>query len=59
MKIAGFMLLVTGWGIVLAAVALLAAGAAQASFTVAGVAVEILGLAVVIRAQPFRRVERE
>jgi uncharacterized membrane protein len=59
MKIAGFLLLLTGWGIVLAALALLAAGTARACFTFAGIAVEILGLALVIRSQPFRRVERE
>jgi hypothetical protein len=59
MKIAGFLLLLTGWGIVLAALALLPAGTARACFALAGIGVEILGLALVIRSQPFRRVERE
>ena len=59
MKVAGFLLLLTGWGIVLAALALLPAALARECFTFAGVGVEILGLALVIRSQPFRRVERE
>jgi hypothetical protein len=55
MKAAGFMLLLAGWGIVLAALLLLAAAGAQAIFVFAGVAVEALGLTLVIRAHLLRR----
>jgi hypothetical protein len=48
MKIAGFLLLVAGWIIVLGAVILLAS-APRAGFVVAGVAVEVLGLLLVVR----------
>ena len=48
MKLAGFMLLVAGWIIVLAAAALLQA-AAQGAFALAGFAVQILGLVFVFR----------
>jgi hypothetical protein len=50
MKLGGFLLLLSGWGIVVAALALLHGGALSA-FIVAGLAVEILGLALVARAQ--------
>jgi Ca2+/Na+ antiporter len=43
MKIAGFLLLLSGWGIVLAALRLLH-GAALSIFIVLGLSVEILGL---------------
>jgi hypothetical protein len=58
MKIAGFLLLLAGWAIVLAALGLLAQGMAQNSFIVAGVGVEVIGLVLVIRAHPFVRGER-
>jgi transketolase C-terminal domain/subunit len=50
-KLLGFMLLLAGWAIVLAAVALLAAEALRAAFVLAGAGVEVLGLALVARAQ--------
>jgi hypothetical protein len=50
MKIAGFLLLLTGWLLVLAAVVLLAAPASRSAFVLAGVGVEILGLWLVFRA---------
>ena len=50
MKIAGFLLLVAGWLLVLSAVVLLPPGAPQAVFTLAGIAVEVLALAIVFRA---------
>jgi hypothetical protein len=59
MKFLGFMLLLAGWGLVLAAVALLAAGGARVAFVLAGVGVEILGLVLVIRAHPAPEGERE
>lgn len=59
MKSLGFLLLLAGWGIVLAAVALLAGSAPRAAFVLAGIGVEILGLVLVIRAHPAPRGERE
>jgi hypothetical protein len=50
MKIAGFLLLLAGWLLVLSALVLLARGGAQGAFLLAGVAVEILGLALFFRA---------
>jgi hypothetical protein len=49
MKVAGFLLLLTGWVLVMAALAMLPRTAAQGAFIVAGVAVEILGLVLAIR----------
>lgn len=48
MKLAGFFLLVAGWAIVLAAMALLRA-TALAVFVAAGAGVEVLGLALAAR----------
>jgi uncharacterized membrane protein YccC len=59
MKILGFVLLVSGWAIVLTAVALLTGGVPRAAFVLAGIGVEIVGLALVIRAHPVRRGEHE
>jgi len=59
MKFLGFLLLLAGWGIVLTALALLAASAPRAAFVLAGVGVEILGLVLVIRAHPAPRGEHE
>jgi uncharacterized membrane protein len=50
MKIAGFLLLLTGWLLVLAAVVLLTAPASLSGFVLAGVGVEVLGLWLVFRA---------
>lgn len=44
-----------GWGIVVCALALLAADAPRIAFVLAGVGVEIAGLALVVRAHPVRR----
>jgi hypothetical protein len=49
MKFAGFLLLLTGWLLVLAAIVLLASPPPRAGFVLAGVAVEVLGLTLVIR----------
>jgi hypothetical protein len=49
MKLGGFLLLLSGWGIVLAALVLLH-GAAVAPFLLAGLATELLGLGIVGRA---------
>lgn len=50
MKPLGFLLLLAGWLIDLTAVALLPGVVARAAFVMSGVAVEILGLALVVRA---------
>ena len=53
MKLLGFLLLLAGWIIVLTAIVLLPSMAARASFVIAGILVEILGFAVVVRAHLF------
>jgi hypothetical protein len=50
MKIAGFFLLLAGWGLVLAAVVLLRAAGPGVAFVLAGAGVEALGLVLVVRA---------
>jgi hypothetical protein len=68
MKAAGFLLLVTGWMLVLSALVLLpgggagagnaATGVARAGFLCAGLAVEVLGLVLVLRSHLMPRKER-
>ncbi|MGA8767519.1 MAG: hypothetical protein WB559_10905 [Candidatus Acidiferrales bacterium] len=55
MRLFGFALLLSGWGIVLTALALLSAEAPRIAFVLAGIGVEIVGLVLVIRAHPIRR----
>jgi hypothetical protein len=50
MKVTGFLLLLGGWIIVLAAIALLPSGASQVSFVLVALGVEALGLTLVFRA---------
>jgi hypothetical protein len=50
MKLAGLLLLVAGWAIVVGAVALLPSAGGRAGFVLAGIAVELFGLALAIRA---------
>ena len=50
MKLAGMLLLIAGWVIVLSAVALLPPISTRAAFALAGIAVELLGLGLAIRA---------
>ena len=59
MKLAGLLLLASGWGIVFAATALLVSPLARASFVLAGVAVEAVGLAVAARGHLPHRGERK
>jgi hypothetical protein len=49
MKIAGLLLLMAGWFLVLSAVVLLRAAPAQGAFALAGVAVEVVGLVLLFR----------
>ena len=57
MKLGGFLFLLSGWAIVIAAVLLLA-NAARAVFVLAGLAVEIVGLALVLRSHSVLQGER-
>jgi hypothetical protein len=57
-KFAGFFLLLAGWFIVLAAMALLPSTPSQAGFTLAGLGVEVLGLIFVVRSHLIPRGER-
>lgn len=50
MKLLGFLLLLAGWAIVLTAIVLLPSAGIRAAFVIAGIAVEILGFALFIRA---------
>ena len=59
MKFMGFMLLVAGWIIAVAAVVVLPAGTPRAAFALAGAGVEILGLVLIVRAQPKQREEQD
>jgi hypothetical protein len=54
-KLFGFVLLLAGWGLVVSALALLAADAPRNIFILAGVGVEIVGLVIVIRAHTLRQ----
>jgi hypothetical protein len=49
MKLAGFLLLVSGWGIVVATLPLLPSLSTRSAFALAGMAVEMIGLALVGR----------
>jgi hypothetical protein len=55
MKLLGFGLLLAGWAISIAAVAMLAGGALRTVFVLAGLGVEALGLVLAIRAHLDRR----
>ncbi|HYL37579.1 MAG TPA: hypothetical protein VEV17_16815 [Bryobacteraceae bacterium] len=55
MKLAGFLLLLSGWFLVLAAIVLLPVAPSQSAFALAGFAVEILGLVLAIRSHLARR----
>jgi uncharacterized membrane protein len=59
MKLAGFLLLLAGWAIVLAAVAMLASAGQRTIFVLAGISVEILGLALVARTHRTLPEERD
>jgi hypothetical protein len=59
MKFAAVMLLLAGWIILLAAVVLLVSPAPRAAFVLAGMAVEVLGLAILFRSHSVLRREAE
>ena len=58
-KLLGFLLLLAGWAIVLAAVILLSQMSARTAFVIAGLGVEMLGFALVVRSHPISRGEEE
>ena len=58
MKLAGFLLLLAGWGIVLSAVVLLTSVPPRACFVLAGMGVEVMGLILVVRSHSLLRGER-
>jgi hypothetical protein len=58
MKLLGFLLLLGGWIIVLAAMALLPPGPSQVSFVLVALGVELLGLTLVLRAHLIPSRER-
>jgi len=55
----GFFLLLAGWAIVLAALAVIGSGVPLTTFILSGTGVEILGLALVIRSHLIRHHEDE
>ena len=55
MKIAGLLLLVAGWLLVILAVLLLSLETPRGVFVLAGLAVQLLGLVLVFRAHPAPR----
>jgi hypothetical protein len=59
MKILGFLLLLSGWAIVVGAVVLLAPRAPRTVFLFSGIGVEVIGLVLIARSHPLLRGERE
>ena len=59
MKLAGLLMLLAGWAIILAAIALLRAATPRAVFVLASFAVELLGLVLLFRSHCVSREERK
>ncbi len=59
MKLAGFLLLVSGWAIALVAIGLLPAAGARSGFALAGFGVELLGLTLAVRSHLVLEEESE
>jgi uncharacterized protein YqgC (DUF456 family) len=59
MRLTGFLFLLAGWLIVLAAVALVVPALPRTAFVLAGLGVEVLGLIFVVRSHFAVRGERE
>jgi len=55
MRLSGFLLLASGWIIVLAAIVLLPSSPSQAAFALAGIGVQLLGLTLVVRSHLIHR----
>ncbi len=58
MKVLGFLLLLAGWFLVLAAIVLFASPPLRAAFVLAGIAVEVLGLVLAFRSHLNPREEK-
>ncbi len=58
MNILGFLMLLAGWFLVLAAIVLFASPPLRAAFVLAGIAVEALGLALAFRSHLIPREEK-
>jgi hypothetical protein len=59
MKAVGFLMLLAGWFLVLAAIVLFAAPPTRAAFVFVGIAVEAMGLTLTFRAHLIPREEKE
>ena len=60
LKIAGFLMMLAGWGVVLAAVLMLRSEASKTVFAIAGIAIEGLGFLIAARAHiPARGTRRD
>ena len=59
MKLAGFLLLIAGWVIVVAAAIVTLPPTPRTIFVLAGMGVEILGFVLVIRSNPFALKDRQ
>lgn len=59
MKAVGFLMLLAGWLLVLAAIVLFSAPPARTAFVCVGIAVEGLGLAMAFRSHLIPREEKE
>jgi len=55
MKLAGLLMLVSGWLLIVATIALLGAAPLRAAFIAAGVAVEAIGLGLLVRSHLILR----
>ena len=58
MKVAGFLMLPAGWFLVLAAIVLFASPSLRATFVLAGIAVEVLGLIFAFRSHLIPQEEK-
>jgi hypothetical protein len=58
MKLAGILLLVAGWAIVLSAIVLLPSPMGRAGFALAGIAVQLLGLALMVSSHLVPNVDK-
>ena len=58
MKVGGFLMLLAGWFLVLAAIVLFPSPVMRAVFILAGVAVEVLGLILAFRSHLIPREEK-
>lgn len=58
MKVVGFLMLLAGWFLILAAIVLFASPPLRAAFVLAGIAVEVLGMILAFRSHLIPREEK-